>query len=311
MSLLASVILCTHNPRPDYLTEVFDGLRAQTLPHEDWELLLVDNASDAPLAERWPLAWHPNARHLRVEELGLTPARLAGIEAAAAPILVFVDDDVVLDAEYLKIALEIAKDWPTLGAWGSGWSDGRFECEPPEWARPHLHCLLIFRIERDLWSNQVNQYGTAPAGAGLCVRAGVAREYRSRVLGDPRRQQLDRRGTQLLSAGDIDLGYTACDLGLGMGRFLSLKFTHLIPARRLTIAYFERLFEGNAYSDVVLRSLRGETPPASRSPGLARRLLGWYRARRLSPEERLLQAASRRGSLRAARDILQIGSEAC
>ena len=38
-----SVIICTHNPRSDYLRRVLDALKAQTLLREQWELLLIDN----------------------------------------------------------------------------------------------------------------------------------------------------------------------------------------------------------------------------------------------------------------------------
>ena len=55
-----SVILCTHNPRAAFLAETLAGLRAQTLPPERWELLVVDNASNQPLVP--DLAWHPRAR---------------------------------------------------------------------------------------------------------------------------------------------------------------------------------------------------------------------------------------------------------
>ena len=102
-----SVILCTHNPRKDYLRRVLAGLRAQTLPLHQWELLLVDNASAASLAGRFDLSWHPNARHVREEELGLTPARLRGIREASGAILVFVDDDTVLAPDYLEQALTV------------------------------------------------------------------------------------------------------------------------------------------------------------------------------------------------------------
>jgi glycosyltransferase involved in cell wall biosynthesis len=40
-----SVIICTHNPRPHYLSRVPAALRSQTLPMEQWELLVIDNAS--------------------------------------------------------------------------------------------------------------------------------------------------------------------------------------------------------------------------------------------------------------------------
>ena len=70
-----SVVICSHNPREDYLRRVLAALKAQTLPKEQWELLLIDNASKEPLAGRW-VFWHPYARIIRENQLGLTPARL-------------------------------------------------------------------------------------------------------------------------------------------------------------------------------------------------------------------------------------------
>ena len=46
----ASVIICAHNPRSDYFARILDGLRNQTLPLHKWELLIVDNASQAPFS---------------------------------------------------------------------------------------------------------------------------------------------------------------------------------------------------------------------------------------------------------------------
>jgi hypothetical protein len=41
----ASVVICTHNSRLIYLRRVLEALRSQTLPLEQWELLLIDNAT--------------------------------------------------------------------------------------------------------------------------------------------------------------------------------------------------------------------------------------------------------------------------
>src|SRR5208337_5568979 len=111
-----STIICTHNPRADYLRRVLDALKAQTLPQERWELLLIDNASKEPLAAAWGLNWHRNARHIREDEPGLTPARLRGIKESVGELLVFVDDDNVLDPSYLETALSLAKRLQHIGA---------------------------------------------------------------------------------------------------------------------------------------------------------------------------------------------------
>ncbi|MGE5748492.1 MAG: glycosyltransferase family 2 protein, partial [Gemmatimonas sp.] len=43
---MISVIVCTHNPRKGYLSRTLGSLREQTLPHDGWDLVIVDNASD-------------------------------------------------------------------------------------------------------------------------------------------------------------------------------------------------------------------------------------------------------------------------
>src|SRR5690348_1101571 len=102
MTTNLSVITCAHNSRDDYLMRVTNALNNQTLDKASWEYLLIDNASAERLAEKIDLSWHPKARLVREEKLGLTPARLRGIREATGEMLVFVDDDNVLDPDYLK-----------------------------------------------------------------------------------------------------------------------------------------------------------------------------------------------------------------
>ena len=74
-----SVVICTHNPRPAFLSRALEALRRQTLPPAEWEVLIIDNLSDPPVASLVSLDWHPNAYLFREESLGLTPARVLGI----------------------------------------------------------------------------------------------------------------------------------------------------------------------------------------------------------------------------------------
>jgi len=113
---MLSVIICTHNPRPDYFERCLGALKAQTLPWNQWELIVVDNRSDKPVATRIDLSWHRNSRIVREERLGLTPARLCGIQSSKAELLVFVDDDNVLDHDFLEEVLRVADEKPFLGA---------------------------------------------------------------------------------------------------------------------------------------------------------------------------------------------------
>ena len=251
-----SVILCTHNPRRDYLAATLAGLRAQTLPADQWDLLLIDNASAADRAPKVDLDWHPGARVIREEKLGLTPARLRGIREAKGDSLVFVDDDNILDADYLEMAVQIASEKTYLGSW-SGQCRGTFDEEPPEWTRRYWGNLAIREFNEDRWSNLPRLPDTMPCGAGLCVRREVALHYLKLNESGQRGFQFDRTGDSLVSGGDNDLAACACDLGLGVGRMSSLKLQHLIPPVRLTTDYLARLAEGIHFSGIILDYSRG------------------------------------------------------
>lgn len=301
MSFQLSVITCSHNPRPDYLKRVVGALRNQTLDQSQWEYLLIDNASTDPLAPKVNLSWHSNAKHIREEQLGLTHARLRGIREAAGDLLVFVDDDNLLDPDFLEQALKIADEWPQLGSW-SGQTRPGFEEQPPEWTKRYWGNLVIRSPDRDMWSNLPHLPETMPCGAGLCVRRHVAQHYLMLHESGKRAFLLDRVGDLLRAAGDNDLAACACDVGLGIGVFLRLRLTHLIPAARLEESYLLRLIENIAYSGVVFRAFR--TPPENTRrlvtdiADVARQLL-------LNARERRVFRAYKRGERRAHKMLRQ------
>lgn len=258
-----SVVICTRNPRESYLTRVLQALQNQSLSKDQWELLVVDNASDEPLATRFALDWHPAARHVREMEPGLTPARLRGINEAAGDILIFVDDDNVLEPTYLQTAERISHTHPFLGAWG-GEIVGEFEVQPPANLVRYLGLLALREVREIRWSNTPEDWNSQPFGAGLCVRRAVARTYADECGRSRLRRELDRRGSDTLSGGDMDMVLTARVLDLGWGVFPSLSVTHLIPRSRLEFSYLLKLTEGIAASGVLLDLLHsGKQPPNS------------------------------------------------
>jgi len=297
-----SVIVCSHNPRADYLRRVLAALREQTLSRDQWELLLIDNASQQPLASIWDLSWHPHARPVREEMLGLTPARLRGIAESRATTLVFVDDDNVLRNDFLANVVEIADQFPFLGAWG-GNVIGEFEQPVPDWARPHLQALALREVKQDAWSNYNIDNRSFPFGAGLCVRTPVAAAYARALSTRPASVGLDRKGASMVSAGDVDLVLTAYDAGYGTGMFQRLHVTHLIPKTRLTVDYLCRLLEGIEYSTHVLRNQRNP----DYVPSLDSQLVRWlrtYRVWRLPEPIKSFARAQDRGIAKAWSEIM-------
>jgi hypothetical protein len=295
-----SVVVCSHNPRRDYLKRVLEALASQDRVGVEWELILVDSASREPLARDVDLRWHSQARHVRESEPGLTRARLRGINEARGDILVFVDDDNVLDSDYLSQAARIAREWAHIGAW-SGACRPEFERTPPRWTQRYWGNLVIREVPRDLWSNLPLLPETMPLGAGLCVRRAVASRYAELHATGARPDPLDRSAGSLMSGGDNDLAACACELGLGVGVFGSLRLTHLIPPERLEEAYLLKLIEGIAFSGVVLAAYW--SPGDLRTVTLKRRIADSLRLLFMTPRERRFFRASRRGEQRALRHL--------
>ncbi len=244
-----------------YLGRTLDAFRAQTLPQELWELIVVDNASRESVSERFDLCGIP-ARVVEEPRLGLTQARLTGFGQARFDLFVLIDDDNILAPDYLEQALHIAAQFPGIGAFG-GRVSGEFEVSPPKWMQPHLEVLALRDLERSLWSN-LYDWRTVPIGAGMVVRAKVARAFVEAAEKSPVKLLLGRKGASMSSAEDVDLAYTALDLGYGLGRFTELNLTHLIPKERFDPAYLERLFEGIAFSAFVLAAQRPQSPALTR-----------------------------------------------
>lgn len=255
-----SVILCTHNPRADHLERALAGLREQTMPMDRWELVMVDNASRQALAGSVDLGWHPAGRHVREEELGLTQARLRGIVTSTGRLLVFVDDDNVLQPDYLERAEAIAAQEPEMGCFGSARILPEFEEEPASELLPYTRVLALRDEPGDQASADPEDWAY-PWGAGLVVRRSVADAYVDVVKASRLKLELDRRGDQLNSCGDDEFSWVAIGMGFKRGVYRSLVVRHLIAARRVRKEYLLALYESFGYSRALLLHTHGRPVP--------------------------------------------------
>jgi glycosyltransferase involved in cell wall biosynthesis len=261
MQLSLSVILCTYNPRSTYMRRTLDSLKAQTLPLDQWELLLVDNASTERLADHWDLTWHPHSRHVREDELGLTPARLRGIRESKGGLVVFVDDDNVLAPDYLEIALAIPRRYPYLGVFGAGNLEPEFEVQPAPELVTSFPMLAPRTVPTALWSNNPKDFSCIPWGAGLCATREVADQYLDLVRSLDATKLIDRRGEHLFSGGDDLFSWASVCRGRGFGLFPELRLTHVIFAKRVSRPYLLNFIHDHRFSHGVLGYLLSIAEP--------------------------------------------------
>lgn len=308
MRFKCCVVICTRNPRANYLSRVLLALQRQTLPVTEWELLLVDNGSDNPLEDCVDLSWHRTARVVRESEPGLTPARLRAIAEVRGELITFVDDDNVLHRSYLSECMLIAQHFPCLGAWG-GQVFPEFEIPPAPGLEDLLEGLALRQFHQVRWSNY--DTSTCPYGAGLCVRASVADRYAGLASSDPIRRSLDRQGNSLIGGGDLDLAMTSYQLGMGTGLFPQLKVLHLIPKHRVESDYLYEICVGGTYAGHLVNFFHfGPQSPARHSFASLRRVI--RRAKRLLPRRwiTLYERAALEGTRRAEEDIMRLQSKA-
>lgn len=297
-----SVIICTHNPDLKRLQRVFIALNKQTMSKDRWECIVIDNCSDPPLSDRVDGAWHPKFRYVREVRLGLTHARLRGIDESKAEYLVFVDDDCLLDTQYLSEVVELFRTHSFLGCVG-GYGRAEYEEEPPPWMNKTLRSYHL-----DMYPNESGhslqyarirskQSSVRPIGAGLAIRRSLGASYANSIKENPSACTFDRTGDLLLGGGDLDMGIHTIEQGYATGLSRNLRFTHIVPTFRVQLPYMLRLLYLSQYSTERLFIYRGwqePIPPLLEEPAwkwAAKKLahlLGWRR--RMPPEEQCLRA---------------------
>jgi glucosyl-dolichyl phosphate glucuronosyltransferase len=143
--MLASIIICTRN-RVSYLLDTIDSLMTHptALSPDQWELLIVNNASTddtmAQLAARY--GQHPQIRVIQEQKIGLSFARNTGIRHAKGTYILFLDDDVLVDAGWLDGYIQLFEQHEPRPDIIGGKIVLQWESPPPSWVTPALYPLL-------------------------------------------------------------------------------------------------------------------------------------------------------------------------
>jgi len=241
-----------------YIGQVLNALARQSLAPAEFEIVVVDNKSTVPLFET------PEAiealdiltsrgvafRVVREERQGLTFARRAGVSAAAAETVVFLDDDNVVCEGYLQSGCEAMRA-AEVGLLISRVSPVYEKFPSPAFHR-RRHLLAINESHGVVGICWPPEEILCPSlGAGLWIRRqlfeDIQTEHGETLLPD-------RVGDRLISGGDIELGIHVGVRGYGRKYVPALIVEHHIPAVRLQPAYFYRLIDGIVRSTATIEA---------------------------------------------------------
>jgi len=227
-----TVIICTHN-RAAILPRCLDGLAAQALPRDRFDVLVVANAvndNTAAVVESHVAAL-PNLRLIAEPVLGTSLARNSGLAAATTPLVVYLDDDAVPRPDWLG-RLVGAFDQPDRPQVVGGELEPVWEREPPDWLdgpllRYYSVCLRWSATSRFLEPGEWLCEGNCAYQADALRRAG----------GFP--LDLGRRGALML-AGDHFVNEVIVANGGRQYFAVDAIVDHYIPAARMTTEWLAR-----------------------------------------------------------------------
>ncbi len=104
-----SVIIPTKN-RPNACRDTVTALCYQTLVPSEYEIVVVDDGSNPPVRMSWPQNG-PAVRVVRLDGRERSAARNVGAEAATADLILFLDDDMSVDSNFLETHVKAHREW--------------------------------------------------------------------------------------------------------------------------------------------------------------------------------------------------------
>jgi glycosyltransferase involved in cell wall biosynthesis len=233
MPPLISAIIPTFN-RADLLVQAVASLVNQSLPPEQYEIIVVDNKSTdqtrAEVVRRFGKM--PNLHYIFEPEPGVSSARNAGWQAASADYLAFLDDDAVAGHDWLEQYVRAFQSTPTPPGCVGGRIDPVWQAPRPAWLPDDL-----------LWCYSILDHAqepTALCGPVFPPAANVAfqRAALQRVGGFT--LNVGRNGGKLISGEETLAIRQMLRLGFTCLYWPQASVQHLVPAQRLTIDWLTR-----------------------------------------------------------------------
>lgn len=234
--MFISVIICTYN-RDKYIYNVLKSLADNTLPYQEYEIVLINNNStDRTAAEcdRFHTDFpHIGFRYFTEHKQGLSHARNRGIEESEGDILVYVDDDATVNREYLQTYADFFRQHPQ--AWAAGGPIiPVYETQEPDWFS-HYTKVLITGYLYDGNKPHPFKHGKYPGGGNAAYRKEV---FSITGLFNP---ELGRKGNSLIGAEEKDIFDKMTQAGMIFHYLPTAILYHIIPEKKLTREHFNRL----------------------------------------------------------------------
>lgn len=271
--LLATVIICTRDRHASLARTLESLVTAAARVTEPWELLVVDNGSTdatpdtiAGFSGRLPI------RRVDQPVAGLSNARNAGVRESRGDFVLWTDDDVLVDENWLAAYFTAFRRHPDVAVFG-GRSEPVYEEPVQEWFRanqPHLQSLLAIRDAN--WTEIAR--GSTPYGLNYAIRGSEQRTiaYDPALGVAPGRRRGGEEEAMILEV--LERG--------GKGRWVwDATVYHLIPVTRQSEAYIRLYYLAAGYDKLASGEQPGQPAAIARTMLKLARSSAAYRVKRV------------------------------
>ncbi len=233
---MLTVVICTYN-REKYIGNLLESIAANDLEKNEYEILLVDNNctdNTRKICDTFAKN-HPEIsfRYTIEPEQGLSAARNRGINEAKGDIIVYVDDDALVDSDYLRAYTEWFAMHPQTMACG-GPIEPLYETSEPNWMTPYTKALLTAWMN---YGDKVREYpkGRFPGGGNAAYRKEVFNQV------GLFNTKLGRKGNSLMASEEKDIFDKMHALNMQILYLPTPVLHHIVPHTKLEPDYFNRV----------------------------------------------------------------------
>jgi|SRR5690554_1926575 len=230
-NFIISIVICSYN-RSELLIESLQSLIKDDSPKNSFEIIVVDNNSsdNTESAVKEFISNHSthNLRYVKETQQGLSYARNRGIQEAVAPLVSFVDDDVIVGKNFIQIWLDFFASHPhAIGAGGR--IKVQFDDPRPNW----MPELMLPLFGKHNLGKEIKKYsgGRFPLGGNMVYRKDAFEK--AGVFNT----DLGRKGNELDGGEEKDIYLRIAQLNDSIFYVPNAYLWHRVGAQRLTKDY--------------------------------------------------------------------------
>jgi len=228
MPVLISAVVCTYN-RINSLKKTVNSLLSQSLPKEEYEIIVVDGGSSDDTKNIITAMECDQIRFLEDFRPGLSYARNTGYINAKGKYVAYLDDDAIAKSDWLENIIKCFNVCDSCTGCIGGKTEPIWENEPPKWLSTKLYPYLSLK---DISSERM----MLPDNDYLVGTNMIFPKYLLMELGGF--SSLLGRNNNLISGEEVLFQKVLISRGYKCVYDPAIQILHYIPASRLTKKWF-------------------------------------------------------------------------